>query len=34
MFGKDNVDEPKDYWKIVLWTNESKILIFGLNEKS
>lgn len=31
-FVKDHVDEPKDYWKKVLWMNETKIAkLFGLN---
>uniref|UniRef100_A0A8C4TBF5 Transposase n=1 Tax=Erpetoichthys calabaricus TaxID=27687 RepID=A0A8C4TBF5_ERPCA len=29
----DHVDKPQGYWKNVLWTDETKIELFGLNEK-
>ncbi|MBN3293577.1 TCB1 transposase, partial [Polypterus senegalus] len=32
-FAKDYVDKPEVYWKNVLWTDETKIELFGLNEK-
>ncbi|KAG2458113.1 TCB1 transposase, partial [Polypterus senegalus] len=32
-FAKDHVDKPEGYWKNVLWTDETKIELFGLNEK-
>ncbi|KAF7654180.1 hypothetical protein LDENG_00073090, partial [Lucifuga dentata] len=30
---KDHVNKPEGYWKNVLWTDETKIELFGLNEK-
>ncbi len=30
---KDNVDKPEGYWRNVLWTDEIKIKLFGLDEK-
>ena len=32
-FAKDHLDDPEGYWKNVLWTDESKVELFGLNEK-
>lgn len=32
-FAKDNVDKPEGYWRNVLWTDETKIELFVLNEK-
>ena len=32
-FAKDHRDDPEGYWKNVLWTGESKVERFDLNEK-
>ncbi len=32
-FAKDHVHKPDGYWINVLWMDETKILLFGLNEK-
>uniref|UniRef100_A0A8C4N7K6 Transposase n=1 Tax=Eptatretus burgeri TaxID=7764 RepID=A0A8C4N7K6_EPTBU len=32
-FAKDHLDDLEGYWKNVLWTDESKVDLFGLNEK-
>ena len=32
-FAKDHLDDPEGYWKNVLWTDESKVELFDLNEK-
>ena len=32
-FAKDYLDDPEGYWKNVLWTDESKVELFGFNEK-
>ncbi len=32
-FAKDHVDKPEGYWRNVLWTDEIKIELSGLNEK-
>uniref|UniRef100_A0AAR2LFJ0 Transposase Tc1-like domain-containing protein n=1 Tax=Pygocentrus nattereri TaxID=42514 RepID=A0AAR2LFJ0_PYGNA len=32
-FATDHVDKPEGYWKNVLWMDETKIELFGLNEK-
>uniref|UniRef100_A0A8C4NIR9 Transposase n=1 Tax=Eptatretus burgeri TaxID=7764 RepID=A0A8C4NIR9_EPTBU len=32
-FAKDHLDNPEGWWKNVLWTDESKVELFGLNEK-
>ena len=28
-FAKDHLDDPEGYWKNVLWTDESKVELFG-----
>ena len=32
-FAKEHIDDPQDFWNNVLWTDESKVELFGLNEK-
>ena len=32
-FTKEHIDDPQDFWNNVLWTDESKVELFGLNEK-
>ena len=32
-FSKDRLDDLEGYWKNVLWTDEAKVEVFGLNEK-
>ena len=32
-FAQSHVDTPEDCWKNILWTNETEIKLFGLNEK-
>jgi len=31
-FAKDHLDDPEGDWKNVLWTDELKVELFGLNE--
>ncbi len=30
-FAKDNLDDPEEAWEKVMWSDETKILIFGIN---
>ena len=32
-FANDHMDDPEGYWKNIVWTDESKVEPFGLNEK-
>uniref|UniRef100_A0A673FPF7 Transposase Tc1-like domain-containing protein n=1 Tax=Sinocyclocheilus rhinocerous TaxID=307959 RepID=A0A673FPF7_9TELE len=32
-FAKDHAVKPEGYWRNALWTDETKIELFGLNEK-
>uniref|UniRef100_A0A671PJD3 Transposase Tc1-like domain-containing protein n=1 Tax=Sinocyclocheilus anshuiensis TaxID=1608454 RepID=A0A671PJD3_9TELE len=32
-FAKDHADKPEGYWRNVLWTDVTKIELFGLNEQ-
>lgn len=31
-FAKGHIEKPESYWKKKLWTDETKIALFGLNE--
>ncbi len=34
MFAKDHLDDPEEAWEKLMWSNETKIELFGINSTS